>query len=270
MASFCQNLFIQSKPIPSEPKEHYPPTGVTFWPSLIPGERRKSSFDLDLNSTFLPWYNPPGDTISHRGRPPNVCSRHQGSSRSFMYQWRDTRILPSIKDSYPRIPPQLRFWQCYHNHPPKTNTKKKYTNSLLVTQCLCENANEKASPEAIMPYFKQPNSLYTKNYISLLRWICIHLVYKLRVKQTANRTLSNFDQNPGIVPIDNWRLYGSNPVHFYWTQGASKSSLNSFTQVCSSPVHRCARQYAKYTVYSKWRWQLLKTTKNKNPVSICP
>lgn len=130
--------------------------------------------------------------------------------------------------------------------PHKKKIKKKYTNSLLMTQCLCDT-NEKASPGAIMPYFKQTNPLYTENCISLPRWICIHFLYMAL-----------------------W-LYGSNPVHFYWTQGASKSSLNSFTQVCLSPVHRCARQCAK--VHSLLQMKVTvteNTTKNKKAVSICP
>lgn len=136
-----------------------------------------------------------------------------------------------------------------------------------MTQCLCDT-NEKASPVSIMPYFKQTNLLYTENCISLLRWICIHLVYKLSVKHTANRTLSNFDPNPGIVITDNCRLYGSNPVYFYWTQGASKSSLNSFTQVCLSPVQRCATQGAKVHSLHQMKVTVTENTTKKQWVSV--
>uniref|UniRef100_A0A8W8IYS5 Uncharacterized protein n=1 Tax=Magallana gigas TaxID=29159 RepID=A0A8W8IYS5_MAGGI len=71
---FCHNLFIQSKPIPAEPKEYYPPTGVTspgHWRDSTPtgdcggnsplgahqsdchNPRKKSSSDSGPNS-YLP------------------------------------------------------------------------------------------------------------------------------------------------------------------------------------------------------------------------
>lgn len=136
MASFVKIYLYIASQYQQNPRNT---THLLGWPFLIPGDcgrnsplgahqsdchNQRRNRVLTWTSTCLPWYNPPGDTISHRGRPQNVCPMHQGSSRSFMYQWRDTRILLSIKDSSPRIPPQPRFWQCYHNHPPQKKPKK--------------------------------------------------------------------------------------------------------------------------------------------------
>uniref|UniRef100_A0A8W8I250 Uncharacterized protein n=1 Tax=Magallana gigas TaxID=29159 RepID=A0A8W8I250_MAGGI len=91
IGEFCHNLFIQIKPIPAEPKEYYPPTGVTspgHWRDSTPtgdcggnsplgahqsdchNPRRKSSSDSGPNS-YLP---PLGAIKSSPNLSKQVCS----------------------------------------------------------------------------------------------------------------------------------------------------------------------------------------------------
>lgn len=136
-----------------------------------------------------------------------------------------------------------------------------------MTQCLCDT-NEKASPVSIMPYFKQTNPpIHRKLYLfTSMNMYTLSLQTQCQTHRIC--TLSNFDPNPGIVITDNCRLYGSNPVYFYWTQGASKSSLNSFTQVCLSPVQRCATQGAKVHSLHQMKVTVTENTTKKQWVSV--